>query len=723
MNTQDVIQINDQFYILATSSLASDLSRVLKQGETFAVFDGHGDILSLGMGEEGIYHEGTRYLSSLELRVGGTRPLLLGSNVNEHNELLAVDLMNPDLEDEEGRLVHRDSLHLFRSKFLWQGSCFEQLRITNFSLASISVPLTFSFNADYADIFEVRGSKRTGRGRRLEDAVSSSSVLLAYQGLDGEIRRTRLSFSPEPIELSATQATFRVKLEPNQETRISITVTCECEGCEVQMASYKSAFTVAKRELETLRQQNCQITSSNEQFNLWVNRSLADLQMMLTRTPHGLYPYAGVPWFSTAFGRDGIITAFEMLWVNPQIARGVLSFLAATQATAENAEQDAEPGKIIHETRKGEMAALGEIPFGRYYGSVDSTPLFVSLAGAYFERTGDQAFIESIWPNIRLALDWMDRYGDADGDGFLEYARHTPKGLLQQGWKDSCDSVFHADGTLAEGPIALCEVQGYAFEARSRGAVLAELMGETQLAGELHGQAEELRQRFVQAFWCEELGSYALALDGRKRPCRVRASNAGHNLFSGIALPEHARRLAQTLLAESSFSGWGIRTLASGEVRYNPMSYHNGSIWPHDNAMVAFGLARYGFTGPAMRVMTALYNTSIAMDLHRLPELFCGFRCRPGLGPILYPLSCAPQAWAAGAVFMLLQACLGLSIDARQKVVRFRYPELPPFLSEVWIRDLRVAGASVDLSLRRYADDVAINVLRREGAVEVVVIK
>ncbi len=721
---QEVIQVDDRYYILATSSLASDLSRVLKEGETFAVFDVHGDILSLGMGEEGIYHEGTRHLSGLELRLGASRPLLLGSNVNEHNELLAVDLMNADLEDLDGQPVHRDSIHLFRAKFLWQGSCFEQLRITNFSLRRVCLPLTISFDADYADIFEVRGSKRPARGRRLENTVSAAEVTLAYQGLDGRTRRTHLSFSPEPEELTANQARFRICLQPEETTRISLTIACECENCAPPAgATYKYAFAKARQDLEELRQLNCKVVSSNEQFNLWVNRSFADLQMMLTRTPYGLYPYAGVPWFSTAFGRDGIITAYEMLWVNPQMARGVLSFLAHHQATEENAEQDAEPGKILHETRKGEMAALGEIPFGRYYGSVDSTPLFIALAGAYYERTGDQAFIETIWPNIRRALEWMDRYGDVDGDGFLEYARHTPNGLLQQGWKDSSDSVFHADGTLAEGPIALCEVQGYAYAARERAAMLADLLGEPGLAEDLRQRCARLRERFLSDFWCEELGSYAIALDGRKRPCRVRASNAGHCLFTGIADKEHARRLSETLLGDNLFSGWGIRTLASTEVRYNPMSYHNGSVWPHDNALVAYGLARYGHTAQALRVMEGLYHTANAMELHRLPELFCGFRWRPGLGPILYPLSCAPQAWAAGAVFLLLQACLGLQIDARHKLVQFRYPVLPAFIDELSIRHLRVGGATIDLSFRRYADDVAINVLRREGAVEVAVVK
>ncbi len=720
---KEVIQINDQYYILATSSLASDLSRVLKQGETFGVFDVHGDILALGMGEEGIYHEGTRHLSSLELRLGSSRPLLLGSNVNEFNELLAVDLMNPDFTDAEGRLVHRDSLHIFRSKFLWQAACYEQLRITNFSLFPLQSPLVIQFDADFTDIFEVRGMKRERKGKRLETRVNRSSVLLAYEGLDGVVRKTRLSFSPEPAELSETEVRFDLRLVPKEEIRIFMTITCESEDCEVVTESYGKAFSLSQAELEKVRSLNCGITTSNEPFNQWLGRSVTDLQMMLTHTPQGLYPYAGVPWFSTAFGRDGLITALETLWINPGIARGVLAYLAHHQASETNESQDAEPGKILHETRKGEMAALGEIPFGRYYGSVDSTPLFIVLAGAYLERTGDQAFIESIWPNIRRALEWMEHYGDADGDGYLEYARHSPTGLVQQGWKDSNDSVFYADGELAEPPIALSEVQGYAYDAKRHAASMAELMKNGALAEKLRSEAAELKEKFARDFWCDELGVYALALDGKKRPCRVRASNAGHCLFSGIALPEHAKRLSETLLNETFFSGWGVRTLASGEVRYNPMSYHNGSVWPHDNALIAGGLARYGYTEQALKIMEGLFQTSIAMDLHRLPELFCGFKWRRGLGPILYPLSCAPQAWAAGAVFLLLQSVLGLSIDARLRMISLSYQALPSFVEEVRLTKLRVGEASADLLIKRYGDDVAINVLRREGSLEVVVVK
>jgi glycogen debranching enzyme len=711
------------YYIQAPSPVAEVQSRVLKQGDTFAVFDHHGDINPQALGQEGIYHEGTRFLSCFLLEVDGVRPLFLSSTIKDDNDVLAVDLTNPDVVGQGPLDIARGQLHLARLKFLWGGVCHERLSVQSYQSGPARVRLAFHFEADFADIFEVRGTPRRQRGQYLEPVRAGAGVVLAYRGLDQVTRRTRLRFTPAPAQLSGDTAVFELTLPPQGLAHIDLAVCCEHDGGRPANERFDEALFAAGSDWQTARRDACRVETSNERFNDWVNRATADLHMMTTRLPTGPYPYAGVPWFSTPFGRDGIITALQVLWLEPALARGVLAFLAATQATAVVPEQDAQPGKILHETRGGEMANLGEVPFGRYYGSVDATPLFVYLAGSYYERTADRAFVESIWPNVEAALGWIDQYGDADGDGLVEYARTSPSGLVHQGWKDSHDAVFHADGRDAEPPIALCEVQGYVYAARLAGARLAEVLGHEDRAEALCRQAGELRRQFGQRFWCEELSTYALALDGAKRPCRVRSSNAGQCLFTGIAEPAHARRVAGTLLHADSFSGWGVRTIAVGEARYNPMSYHNGSVWPHDNSLIAYGLARYHLKRPVLDILTGQFDASLFMELHRLPELFCGFARRTGSGPTLYPVACSPQAWAAAAVFLLVQSSLGLSVRGGEPQVHFSFPLLPPFLREVRILNLKVGEAAIDLLLQRHGHDVGINVLRREGQVEVHMVK
>jgi glycogen debranching enzyme len=720
------VQLGDQWYILATSSPTDERRRVLKYNDTFALFDRFGDIQPIGMAEEGIYYGDTRFLSHQELLIGGVRPMFLNSSVKESNGLFIIELMNPDLDPAGMSRIEKGLLHIFRAKLLWDGACYEHVRIVNFGLEAIETTVSMEFGADYADIFQVRGFQRSRQGEYLPSVCDRSEIVLAYRGLDQTVRRTRISFDPEPENITGARAEFRVALAPKGKAHLYATTCCELESQSVQTApeatDYLSALKRATTVIGERLNERCKISTSNALINHWIDRSASDLVMLTSTLPEGQYPYAGVPWYSTTFGRDGILTAWECLWIDPGLAKGVLNFLAATQATEEDPARDAEPGKILHEARKGELAALDEVPFRRYYGTVDATPLFVGLAGAYYERTGDLDFIRSIWPNIQAALDWIDRDGDADGDGFVEYARRSPTGLLQQGWKDSNDSIFHWDGRLADGPIALCEVQGYVYEAKRYAAQLAALLGDAAQAKQLRHGAQLLKKKFNEAFWCQEIGSYALALDGEKRQCAVRSSNAGHALWSGIADPECAARITQQLLSEEFFCGWGIRTLSSKEVRYNPMAYHNGTVWPHDNALIAAGMARYGFTDKAMAVFAGLFDVSLFVDQHRLPELFSGFEKRSGEGPTLYPVACSPQAWAAASVYYLLQACLGLSFNPERSEIRFRHPQLPSFLDTVEITGLSVNGAILDLRLQRYPNNVGINVLRKIGDAEVVVV-
>jgi glycogen debranching enzyme len=709
------------FYIPATGP-ATRPRRALKHADTFVVMDSHGDIGASAGGPDGLFHADTRFLSHLELRLNGKQPLLLGSNVRDGNTLLAVDLTNPDLFVGEKIVLQKDLVHVARTIFLWKGTAYQRIALRNHSLEPIEITLSLRFDNDFADLFEVRGEKRARRGQVTRAVIpDSSQVLFSYKGLDDAWRRTTMTFDPQPDVLEVNSVVYRLALAPHESKPIFMLVSCR-EAVEDQPLPFLRGLLAAHRELRRETYSIATVETSNDLFNEVLCRAASDLSMLMTQTPQGRYPYAGIPWYSTTFGRDGLITALEMLWCDPAMARSVLRRLAAYQAKGYDPASDAEPGKILHEMRAGEMAALHEVPFELYYGSVDSTPLFVLLAGLYVERTGDDAMLKELWPNIEAALGWMDGPGDPDGDGFLEYHRKTEQGLANQGWKDSHDAVFHADGSNAEGPIALAEVQGYAFAARQIAARCAARLGHTELAQKLAIEAMRLAERFEEAFWCPEIETYALALDGAKRRCAVRTSNAGQTLFTGIVRPDRAQLVAQGLLNPRFFSGWGIRTVARGEARYNPMSYHNGSIWPHDNALIALGFARYGMTRAVAQVAKGLFECATYMDLRRLPELFCGFQRERRRGPTLYPVACAPQAWASATPFSLIQACLGLEFEPGKNEIILRNPCLPAFLDHIVIRNLRLGESVSDLKVHRHRDDVSVELVRKRGNVQVSVV-
>jgi glycogen debranching enzyme len=701
------------FYIPATGT-PSRPRRTLKYGDTFAVVDTYGDIGASAGDADGLFHNDTRFLSHLELLVDGQPPLLLGSNLRDDDSLLSIDLTNPDFYVDGRIVLHKDLLHISRTIFLWRDVAYQRLAVRNHGDREIALSLSILYRSDFADVFEVRGMRRPRRGSTTQRVIGADRVLLLYTGLDGASRSTTLTFDPPPSELAPRKAVYQLDLAPGEMCPIFLAIGCN-QPADRRPVGFTKGLLSVRRELREDTREGTTIETSNALMNEVLCQAAADLQMLMTETPEGRYPYAGIPWYSTTFGRDGLITALQMLWYDPRVAQGVLRRLAAYQATKVDPMSDAQPGKILHEMRRGEMAALHEVPFGLYYGSVDATPLFVLLAGLYGERTNDLETVAGLWPAIEAALGWIDGLGDPDGDGFIEYRRATELGLVNQGWKDSYDAVFHADGRLAEGQIALAEVQGYVFAAKTVIARCARRLGRVDEARRLEDEAKRLARRFDEAFWCPEIGTYALALDGDKQPCRVRTSNAGQLLFTGIVPPDRAAQVAAGLLQPHFFSGWGIRTVAKGEARYNPMSYHNGSVWPHDNALIALGLACYNLKRPVEQLFKALFDAATYMDLRRPPELFCGFQRQPSRGPTLYPVACSPQAWASATAFSLIEASLGLELDPQHHEVRFRNPGLPAFLDEVTLRNLRLADSSVDIKVRRHGDDVSLEILRRRG--------
>lgn len=713
---EEMIKINDQYYILASSAVAEEKAIALKSDDSFAVFDRYGDIKSVGGSSFGLFYKGTRYLSKSELKINDESPFILSSFLNEENEMQTINLTNSGTSayGKEGD-SDKGTVHIQRQKFLWKDVSYETLRFRNYSIKENVLKVSYSIDADFKDIFEVRGMKREQRGTVYQPVYSDKEMIFSYEGADYVKRRTRVVFTHEPAFMNNNTAEFRIFLRPNEEIFFDVFVACEANDQQVEILATPEAKRRMMERMDTLKSYATEIVTSNSQFNEWLRRSKSDLYTMITELETGFYPYAGIPWYSTPFGRDAIITAIETLWLAPGVAKGVLTYLAKTQATEFNSAADAEPGKIFHEKREGEMANTGEIPFKMYYGTIDATPLFICLAGAYYDRTGDVDFIRTIWPNIERALEWIDKHGDIDGDGFIEYSRKNQSGLGNQGWKDSWDAIFHEDGTLAPTPIALCEVQGYVYLAKVKAAQIAMLFGELDKAEKLKQQAENLKEKFAEKFWMKDKHTFAIALDGNKRPCRISSSNAGQCLFTGIVKEEHTDRLVKTLMGVNMFCGWGIRTVADGEALYNPMSYHNGSVWPHDNALIALGLARYGYHEAGHEIMSGIFEVAKNVESYRLPELFCGFEKVRNEGIVHYPVACMPQAWAVGCSFLMLQASLGLKIFARQNLILFYKPSLPDYINEVTIRNLRINNSEIILQVRKDGRKIHIDIISSTG--------
>ena len=716
----DLIAVGDQYYILASTFTADLPKLVLKHDEAFFVADRRGDFPDVPDSEFGFYVGGTRFLDRFDLRLHGQRPLLLNSAVSGDNLQVAVDLTNADAHDGDVILLAGRTLHLGRRLTLYGRQLSQTLTIESFAALPVRVDLDWRFGSDFADVFEVRGLRRERRGEHLAPVCEGATVRLAYRGLDKVVRTTLLSFQPPPQEVMSGAVIYRLTVPAGGRLELSVTVaTSETEALPGWRLSLPEIVHRRRDESQGLSQQTSRITTSHGGLTGWLRRSRADLHMLLTETADGSIPYAGIPWYVAPFGRDSLITALQMLPFEPQIARGTLRFLARHQGTRDEPFTDQEPGRILHELRTGEMAACREIPFIPYYGSVDATPLFVMLMAEYVRWTGDRALALELWPALELALGWI--LGRGSGDGYLTYDCRSPRGLGNQGWKDSHDAVMHASGELAASPIAVVEAQGYKYAALLGGADVADLLGHGDAAPALREAARRLRERFETDFWDDRQAFYALALDGERRPCRVTASNPAHCLWAGIASAGHAKAVADRLMAEDMFSGWGLRSLSAREKLYNPMSYHNGSVWPHDTAIAAAGLRRYGHIDAFLSITSALFDAALEWEGSRMPELFCGFERAPGLGPTRYPVACSPQAWAAGVPFHLLGAMLGLSPDARDNRINLIHPVLPSWLDWVEIRDLRLRDSSLDFVVSRGSQTAAVELLSRRGDAELVV--
>jgi glycogen debranching enzyme len=641
--------------------------------------------------------------------------------------LFTVDLMNADVWHSNEVIIPRGSVHLQRSKVLWQATCFERLRAVNYSHAAIDVVFSVQFGADFADLFEVRGTPRQRRGRLLPPRSNAGRLVLEYEGLDGRRRRTRIALDPVPEWSGDGEALFSRAHRAAGRSDVALddrlrggSAGRDRERRAQRPEPSKPPSEQASHALEESKRSEPHLHTSNTQFNHWINRSRADIHLLWTDTPQGPYPYAGVPWYSTVFGRDGIITALECLWMNPALARGVLSCLAHTQATACMSSRTPSPGKIIHEIRSARWRRWARFPSAattgrstrRRFSSCSRTR--TSSARRRSSSCASSGRMSSARSNG--STDTAILTATASSNTRAATTRAVAPGL--EGLARLGVPRRRAQARRSDSRCARCRAM--CMRRSSRRAPRRSL-GHSPRAEALVSEAEQLRERFEDAFWCEDLSTYALALDGRKRPCRVRASNAG------MPVRRHrergrAARLAKTLLAPASFSGWGIRTVAMTRARYNPMSYHNGSVWPHDNALIAAGSRATADKTPRSH-LTGLFDAALCVELHRLPELFCGFRRRPGESPTMYPVACSPQAWAAGAVFLCLQACLGLEVRYPNPTVTFSNPMLPSFLDAIQIHDLKVGNAAVDLVLTRHAGDVGISVRQRSGHVSVVTLR
>ncbi|WP_139489776.1 amylo-alpha-1,6-glucosidase [Brevibacillus dissolubilis] len=673
--------------------------RVIKEDDLFLLTDKQGDIPAADEYGLGLYSKDTRFLSRFELLIHDVKPVLLSSSAEE-NDLATIRLTNPPIE---GRLW-RESVEIKRQRLIYEGGLYETITLTNFYPKAVTLELSVRFDADFLDMFIVRGfmKGRTGEKTATVADEEGNRLIFGYIGADGVKRETRITWDVphSGIEEGGT-VRFSFTLAPKESQAIRFFIAPYVDDRGPVQYPMETAVQALEASYEEWLGQSAQVESDMPLFDKLYQRGVQDLRVLLTDLGYGRFPVAGLPWYAVPFGRDSLIAALQMLSSNREVARGTLLTMAQYQGTKQDEWRDEQPGKIMHEIRFGELAGSNQVPFTPYYGTIDATPLFLILLIEYYHWSGDLALVGQLLPHVERALDWIKQWGDRDGDEFVEYHRESAKGIANQGWKDSDDSVVHENGDYAISPIALVEVQGYVYQAKLQLVPILRQLGRIELADRLEQEAEALRQRFEADFWMEDEEFYAIALDHEKKQVRSVTSNPGHALMSGIMSDERAAKVAKRLVAPDLFSGYGIRTMSTESSGYNPMSYHDGSVWPHDNSLCMLGLAKLGFGDEAGTVISGLLQAARGFEYYRLPELFCGYDDSLG-APVAYPVACSPQAWAAGTPLVFLQVMLGITPDAVSRTIRF-HPVLPDGMNELTARNLQVGEGCLSVHVLREA--------------------
>ena len=694
--------------------------RLIKEGDLFLLTDQAGNIRKNTDVQYGLYTKDTRFLSRYELFVDNKKPFILSSGETE-DRINKICLTNKNIKkgESEEALIKREQI-------IFNGMVYDRILIKNYFSQPLTLKLTLKVDADYLDIFQVRDYVKENRlGAILNPSKSKNGIVLGYLGKDDIRRETKVKILSKEGKIYKDRIELSFRLKHKQEKELTIGIIPRIEGQKLtnkNVISFERAQKKLRSNYKKWEEDSLIIKTDNKNFNQLTNRSLSDLKLLLNDLGEGFIPIAGIPWYAVPFGRDSIITSLQTLMVNTKIAQGTLKTLARFQGKEVNRDREEEPGKIMHEIRFGELAHLNLIPHTPYYGTIDATPLFLILAVEYFHWTGDLMFIRKVLPNLFAALEWIDKYGDIDQDGYVEYYPKNTKWATNQGWKDSTDSSVHQDGSLAVPPIALVEVQGYVYQAKKGMAEIFFYLGEKDKAKKLEKDARELKDRFNRDFWMEERKYFAFGLDYQKKQIASITSNPGHCLYSGIVSQDKSKAVVKKLLSHEMFSGWGIRTMGENEVGYNPTSYHNGSVWPHDNSIIINGLIRYNYRREAIKVINGLIKASQYFKNNRLPELFCGFSHKKTERPMEYPVACSPQAWACGSIYLIIQSLLGINADVINDRIYLK-PIFPDKTNKVEIKNLKIGDNRADFTLIKEENYIKISEAKIEGNTKLILSK